>query len=85
MPVYPFPVTEGNECYNTPAVVHKIRRICGYHVLSPRSYRLIITIIVQCRPVCIFGWGTLRLPFGADPREGGNATQTRLGVTPHKM
>ena len=42
-------------------------------VLSPRSYRLIVTIILQGHP-CLLGWVS-EIILGVDPRECGYAKQ----------
>ena len=44
---------------------------CGYQALLPRSYRLVITIILEDHPGS--SWGTLRGFLVVDPRECGYA------------
>ena len=53
---------------------------CGYQVLSPRSYRLIVTITLQGHPG---SRGHSEITLGVDPRECGYAcTPPRFVSTP---
>ena len=52
-------------------------------VLSPRSYRLIITIILRGHPAVAPRGGTLENILGVEPREGAVTRATHLGGSPH--
>ena len=54
---------------------------CVYQVLSPRSYRLIVTLMLQGHPGS--SRGTLRLPSLLTLESALYTTQPHLGVSPH--